>query len=1018
MGCATAAKAPPPPSEPPSEQYARTPEQLLTPATVDTRIGRLEFFDGLPAEATVEAVYEHLDFMRGVRAYLQALPGVSMMAMRNGLDEAGMLPNYTVLLTRSLLDSKSLFLTEDTESIYAIAWISLKGGPIVVETPPRVDGLFVDAWQRPLGETGKEGADRGRGGRYVIVPPQYAGYVPRTKYAIESSTFGVWAVFRGYLSKGSPKRAVQELERGLKIYPIREAKRPPPNMFVDVSGKAFSTVAPTDFSFFELLNELVQEEPNEAQGAELLGTLASIGIEKDRRFEPDERMREILSDAAAVGNGTARALLFVPRDETARLFEDRQWERVVLAARDGDRANGALSTDARVRFHMLSNAVAPSMASFGPESRSDAAVTFRDRRGQLLDGGRTYAVTLPADVPAAYFWSMTLYDDETRSMLQTGQRFPSILSGQQGLRQNEDGSITLRFGPREPRDRRQRDNWIQTTPGTGWFAILRLYGPGAPWFDRSWRPGDIELLPEIARVEELRRPPTMRTEIPASIRTPSRIETRIGTLEFLHGVPDTASVERLYDNLDFVRGVDAFVSMLPGASLVAMRRGLREAGVTGNGVVGVFDEKMDAHSLFLTPDSKSVYAFSWLDLKDGALVVQSPPNTLGVVDDFLFRYVADLGNAGPDEGKGGLFLFVPPRYEGQISDLYFNFVSETYGNVLSWRVLAPDADPAPAVQNLKEHVEIYPLEIEISDEEIEAMEAAEGAGELGSEPDGDDASSESSQVDDEAVRFVSLSGKSMNTIAASDFHLFEQVDELVQEESTEALGPELVDLLRSIGISKGKHFAPDSRMRNLLVEAASVANATARVLAFRGRDPAASLYEDSGWTAPFIGNSHRFERRGVRLQDARTRFFYLSTMTTPTMVDAKLGRGSQYALCATDASGRYLDGGMSYRLRLPPNIPAKNFWSIVVYDPQTRSMLQAPGSATPSLGSQTGAPMTDADGTTTLYFGPKAPAGKEANWIQTVPRKGWFAILQLYGPLQSWFDGSWRPSEIERTDGR
>ena len=155
----------------------------------------------------------------------------------------------------------------------------------------------------------------------------------------------------------------------------------------------------------------------------------------------------------------------------------------------------------------------------------------------------------------------------------------------------------------------------------------------------------------------------------------------------------------------------------------------------------------------------------------------------------------------------------------------------------------------------------------------------------------------------------------------------------------------------------------------------------------------------------------------MRLQDARTLFFYLATMTTPSMVNPKLGQGSQYALCASDGSGRYLDGGKSYRLRLPAEIPAKDFWSIVVYDPQTRSMLQTPRSATPSLGSQTGAPQTDPDGATTLYFGPEAPAGKEANWIQTVPGKGWFTILRLYGPLQSWFDGSWRPSEIERMDG-
>jgi hypothetical protein len=1009
IGCATSASSPAPPPEPSSEQYAPTPASLRTPDEVETRIGRLEFFDGLPSGATVDAVYEHLDFMRGVRAYLQALPGVSMVAMRNGMDQAGMLPNYTVLVTESLMDSKSLFLTQDTESVYALAWISLKGGPIVVETPPRAQGVFVDAWQRTLAETGKAGADRGRGGRYVIVPPAYEGYVPRTKYAIESRTFGVWAVFRGFLSKGSPKRAVQSFKKQLKIYPIREAERPPPNMFVNVSGEAFNTVPPTDFEFFELLNKLVQEEPNEAQDPEVLGILASLGIEKDVRFEPDAEAKALLAEAAAVGNATVRALLFAPRDDETRLYEDRQWERIFAGESSRFLRDGVRLTDARARFHTIATAVTPSMESPGVGSSSDSALTFRDSRGQVLDGGRTYTLTLPAEVPAAYFWSLTAYDNQTRSMLQTDQRFPSILSGQRGLRRNKDGSTSIHFGPTQPRERKKRPNWIQTTPGTGWNAVLRLYGPQGSWFDRGWRPGDVELVAEVPRVKGLKKAPTMRTEIPESLLTADRIETRIGTLEFVHGVPTKSTVRRVYENLDFIRGVDAFLSTLPGASLSAMRRGLRAAGVTGNDTLGVFEGRMDAHSLFLTPNSESVYAMTWLDLRDGALVVESPPKTLGIVDDFFFRYLADLGNAGPDQGKGGSFLFVPPGYEGQISDLYFNFVSPTFGNFLLWRGFPVNGDPGPAVKSLAEHVRIYPLEFEISDEEIEAMETVEVTGDL-------DAAAEDDSLEEEpegSVQFVNLTGRSMNTVHSNDFHFYEEINELVQEEPREALGPELLGLLSSIGIEKGRRFEPDARARASLSEAAAVANATARALAFRHRDSSAYLYENSGWYTPFVGNSYRFQRRGVRLNDARTMFFYLATMTTPAMVNAKVGQGSQYALSASDAEGRYLDGAKSYRLRLPPEIPAKDFWSIVVYDPQTRSMLQTPRSASPSLSSEAGTVRLDPDGSTSVYFGPEAPAGQMDNWIQTVPGKGWFLILRLYGPLQSWFDESWRPGEVE-----
>ena len=139
-------------------------------------------------------------------------------------------------------------------------------------------------------------------------------------------------------------------------------------------------------------------------------------------------------------------------------------------------------------------------------------------------------------------------------------------------------------------------------------------------------------------------------------------------------------------------------------------------------------------------------------------------------------------------------------------------------------------------------------------------------------------------------------------------------------------------------------------------------------------------------------------------------------MTTPAMVVTKVGAGSQYALAATDSKGRYLIGGSSYQLLLPKDIPAKDFWSVVVYDPQTRSLLQTPRTARPSLSSQSGQVLANPDGSTTIYFGPAAPEGKESNWIQTVPGKGWFTILRLYGPLESWFTRAWRPGQIEQIE--
>ena len=1008
LGCAATRT----PDEPRAETYAPPPQSILTPDSVETRIGTLESFDGLPDDKTVEKVYDHLDFLRGVRAYMQTIPGASMMAMREGMDEAGALPNYTVLVTESLLDARSLLLTANSETVYAFAWLSLKGGPIVVETPPNVLGVFADAWQRQLAESGKAGPDKGRGGMYVIVPPAYEGHVPKSEFAVESPTYGVWAAFRGFLVDGSAEATVRNFKERLKIYPLKEAERPPPNQFVDISGRAFNTVHANDFSYFEAIHTLVQEEPSTSQDPEVLGLLASIGIEKDKPFQPDERMKAILTDAAAVGNATARAIVFDTRDEAATLYADRQWKTSFIGGNRKFERNGVRLSDARVLFHYYATINAPAKASEEDGIGPQHAVTFRDSKGRPLDGSRSYSLTLPPNVPAAYFWSVGVYDNQTRSMLQTNQRFPSISNARNELFPNDDGSITLYFGPTPPKARKQRSNWIQTVPGKGWNAILRLYGPQEPWLDKTWRPGDIELIAEISPIESLKKKPAMATEMPDSILTPDRVSTPIGTLEFVDGFPTRDTVNQVYDNLDFIRGVDAFLTTLSGASLVAMRRGFRSVGIDDNSTVGIFDRLMDSHSLFLTPNTESVYAGTWLDLREGAIVVESPPNTLGIVDDFYFRYVADLGNAGPDEGKGGLYLFVPPEYQGQVSERYFNYTSETYGNLLMWRGFPVDGDPAPAAEALKRAIRIYPFDIPL-DEELYLDDEKTETGDRKGQNDEEDDDDWLEIGQDEETRFVSLSGKSFNTIHANDFTFYEEVNELIQEEPREAFGPQVLGLLASIGIEQSKPFSPDSRMRAILNDSAAVANATARAIAFRHRDPAAYLNQDSGWYTPFVGGSYRFLKGGVRLLDARTMFFYLATMTSPAMATERVGVGSQYALAATDSKGKYLDGARTYQLTLPKGVPAKDFWSIVVYDPQTRSMLQTPNTAFPSLSSQRGDVASNLDGSTTIFFGPKAPDGKESNWIQTVPGKGWFAILRLYGPRKPWFEQTWQPGEIE-----
>jgi hypothetical protein len=468
----------------------------------------------------------------------------------------------------------------------------------------------------------------------------------------------------------------------------------------------------------------------------------------------------------------------------------------------------------------------------------------------------------------------------------------------------------------------------------------------------------------------------MTTPIPHQITTPAQVETSIGTLSYTDGIPSPETAKKVFDNLDTIRATEVFLNGIPGASLVAIREGLRKVGAVGN-TIGVFEDLMDSKSLFLTPNSETIYFWNWMDLKDGPVVVETPPNILGVVDDFWFRYVTDMGNAGPDKGKGGKYLFVPPGYQGEIPQGYFVIKSPTFGNLLFGRAFMKDGDTKPGVTSLKQGLRVYPL----------AKASAPPK-----------------------TRFINLSGKVMNTVHANNIEFYDEINQIVQEEPAGAFGPDMTGLFTSIGMVKGKPFAPDERMKKILTDAVAIGNATARSIDFRGRDKATQIYPDRNWQTPFVGGSYEWLNEGARNFDARTMFFYAATIVTPAMAVAMPGIGSQYAAANLDSSGSALDGAKAYRLHVAANVPVKDFWSVVLYDPQTRSMLQT-DQQFPSLSSARGLKV-NADGTSDIYFAPKKPKDA-ANWIQTVPGKSWFLIFRLYGPLQAWFDKSWQLEDIQ-----
>ena len=482
-------------------------------------------------------------------------------------------------------------------------------------------------------------------------------------------------------------------------------------------------------------------------------------------------------------------------------------------------------------------------------------------------------------------------------------------------------------------------------------------------------------LPALAKAPEFR----MSTKIPAGIAMPDKVETRLGTLKFFDGFPDDATVEKIYDNLDFQRAVQAYLLALAPVNMAGLREGLLTVG-PANVTIPTFESNLNARSIFLTPNATTPYTWIWINLHEGPLVVEVPPMTLGMIDDFWFRYVTDIGIVGPDKGKGGKYLLLPPGYEGELPQGYMVVQVPTFESILVWRNMPVKGDIKPAIESLRKNTRIYPL---------------------------------AQAANPPSNTFVNVSDRDFCTVAPADYRFWELLNDVVQNEPAASCDPVTLGFFASIGIEKGKPFAPDEHMKKILHEAATVGDATARALTYRSRIPEAFYYPNSTWRQ-WLGG-YKFESQpGVSYLDAAAFFYFYATGVTPAMEAKMVGQGSQYAVGIVDSKGKGLDGGKSYRLHVEPNMPVKDFWSAIVYDNQTRSMLQTDQDF-PQVSSLDKGLVVNADGSVDVYFGPTAPAGMENNWIQTVPGKGWNMLFRLYGPLEPWFDKTWRLNEIEET---
>src|SRR5882724_2341764 len=507
------------------------PPAITTPDKVETRIGTLDFKDGMPNRETVAKVYDNLDFTHAFETFVNTMQGVSTAALHKGFLDIGVKDNE-ILIFSELMDAKSLFLTANADTVYFLGFIDLSKGPMLFEPPPKALGALDDFWFRWVTDFGAPGPDRGEGGKYLILPPGYDGPLPEGGFFVaRSRTTRVLIMGRSFMENSDPKPAAELIKKTTKIYPyevggvgtsiaeflagnarLAKITPPPPTVFHEGSGKVMNTIMPNDFGFYEMLNDVVQQEPATSLDPELMGPLAAIGIIKGKPFAPDARMKKILTEAAALANATSRSLSMNPRDPDWYLYPGSAWLNplflsgyefetpIPMVTREGVKPfppTGYRTLNARTSFFYFATGITPAMVMRLPGIGSQYLWATVDANKQYFDGGKTYKVTLPKDIPEANFWSFTVYDNQTRSMLDTPQRYPR--AGSQSYPSpaadpNADGSTTVYFSPKQP-DGIKRGNWIQTMPDKGWFTILRLYSPLEPFFTKQWRPSEIDLVP-------------------------------------------------------------------------------------------------------------------------------------------------------------------------------------------------------------------------------------------------------------------------------------------------------------------------------------------------------------------------------------------------------------------------------------------------------------------------------------------------------------------------------------------
>ncbi|MFW2374106.1 MAG: DUF1254 domain-containing protein [Gammaproteobacteria bacterium] len=459
------------------------------PDKIKTSFGTLKFRGGaFPTEASAQKIYDEMDLQRATQAYMDFFPALSLYGIvKSQVRDFGFETASDIGVMADFMKPSENYLTGNDVTVYAFASIDLKlNGPTVVEIPPGMYGNANDAIFKYLTDFGPTGPDKGKGGKYLFLPPEYKDKAPKGYIVIRSPGYRIWAMMRGFGEVGTGDQAVQWFKERLKVYPL--ASGPRKNKAINTSGLGANTLPAEDASVFTMLNEIIQHEPAGLFSTEQLGRLASLGIEKGRPFKPDARMQRIFEQAAKQGVAMSRTIVYASRDPEINYWPERHWEKMFVRNTEFLN-NGIGDIDARTLWHYQAICVSPNLLSTTPGVGTAYLTAFRDKVGAYLLGDKNYRLRVPANPPVKRFWAVTAYDPISRSLLDSGGNI--TVGSMRDPKMNADGSVDLYFGPSLPKGASEK-NWIKTDPEKGFFVVFRFYGPTEGYINRSWVMSDFE----------------------------------------------------------------------------------------------------------------------------------------------------------------------------------------------------------------------------------------------------------------------------------------------------------------------------------------------------------------------------------------------------------------------------------------------------------------------------------------------------------------------------------------------